>query len=235
MLAKEPGAAGRRQPAALGTEALALRAVRATEPAAPDAAEDATGVTRVLPLGATADRARHAASGFPPRRPGRPDRRPSRRGHRPRLPAPGPVQPAALAGAGPGARGGGGRGAAAGAGVRHRPGRDRRDHRSADVARGHRTDRRSTWRGRTTWAGRWPTCAPSSRDSVSPWTSQRTAGGGPVGTVKGVAPTGTVAAGSLVTLDVVAAAPDPGPGAGTDGTTKGKGKGKGHDKRKGDE
>ena len=63
---------------------------------------------------------------------------------------------------------------------------------------------------------------------------QRTAGGGPVGTVKGVAPTGTVEAGSLVTLDVVAAAPDQRPGAGPDGT-KGKGNGRGHDKRKGDE
>jgi serine/threonine-protein kinase len=65
---------------------------------------------------------------------------------------------------------------------------------------------------------------------------ERTAGGGPVGTVKGVAPTGTVEAGSLVTLEVVAAAPDQQPGAGgndVDGT-KEKGKGKGHDKRKGD-
>jgi hypothetical protein len=67
---------------------------------------------------------------------------------------------------------------------------------------------------------------------------QRTAGGGPVGTVKGVAPTGTVEAGSLVTLDVVAATADQGPGADPDGTKgKGKGgdKGKGSDKRKGDE
>ena len=67
---------------------------------------------------------------------------------------------------------------------------------------------------------------------------QRTAGGGPVGTVKGVAPTGTVEAGSLVTLDVVAAAPDQEPAAEPDGTKgKGKGadKGKGNDKRKGDE
>jgi tRNA A-37 threonylcarbamoyl transferase component Bud32 len=68
---------------------------------------------------------------------------------------------------------------------------------------------------------------------------QRTAGGGPVGTVKGVAPTGTVEAGSLVTLDVVADTPDQGPGADGDGDgPKGKGKGgdkgKGHDKRKGD-
>jgi hypothetical protein len=65
---------------------------------------------------------------------------------------------------------------------------------------------------------------------------QRTAGGGPVGTVKGVAPTGTVEAGSLVTLDVVAAAPDQTPAAGPDGSKgKGAGKGKGKDKRKGDE
>jgi len=69
---------------------------------------------------------------------------------------------------------------------------------------------------------------------------QRTAGGGPVGTVKAVAPTGTVAAGSLVTLDVVAAVPDRGPGADADSDgTKGKGKGgdkvKGNDKRKGHE
>jgi serine/threonine-protein kinase len=68
---------------------------------------------------------------------------------------------------------------------------------------------------------------------------QRTAGGGPVGTVKAVAPTGTVAAGSLVTLDVVAAEPDQGPGADDDKGAKGKGKGgdkgKGSDKRKGDE
>ena len=67
---------------------------------------------------------------------------------------------------------------------------------------------------------------------------QRTAGGGPVGTVKGVAPTGTVEAGSLVTLDVVAAAPDQTPAADPDGG-KGKGqgtdKGKGNHKRKGDE
>ena len=73
---------------------------------------------------------------------------------------------------------------------------------------------------------------------------QRTAGGGPVGTVQGVAPTGTVEAGSLVTLDVVAATPDQGPGADDDNGdgTKGKGKGgdkggdkgKGNDKRKGD-
>jgi serine/threonine-protein kinase len=61
----------------------------------------------------------------------------------------------------------------------------------------------------------------------------RTTGGGAVGTVKDVAPTGTVEADSLVTLGVVA--PEP-PGAG-DGDGKGDekpGKGKGRDKRKDD-
>ena len=60
------------------------------------------------------------------------------------------------------------------------------------------------------------------------------AGGGTVGTVKDVAPTGTVVEGSLVTLTAVAAAPDAGGGQGTDsgpadsdpGKSKGKGKGK---------
>ena len=56
----------------------------------------------------------------------------------------------------------------------------------------------------------------------------RSPGGGTVGTVKDVAPTGTLAAGSTVTLGVVAAAEDDdherGPGKG-----KGKGNGKGKD------
>jgi eukaryotic-like serine/threonine-protein kinase len=61
---------------------------------------------------------------------------------------------------------------------------------------------------------------------------QRTAGGGAVGTVKGVSPTGTVEAGSLVTLEAVAAATPPP----AEKDPKGKpGKGNGHGKGKGDE
>jgi tRNA A-37 threonylcarbamoyl transferase component Bud32 len=60
---------------------------------------------------------------------------------------------------------------------------------------------------------------------------QRTAGGGEIGTVKGVRPTGTVEAGSLVTLEAVAEAPHE-----PDEDGKGKsGKGNGHGKGKGDE
>jgi hypothetical protein len=63
---------------------------------------------------------------------------------------------------------------------------------------------------------------------------QRTAGGGPVGTVKGVSPTGTVEADGLVTLEVVS---EPAPGPAKD-TTRSKPKGKpgkddGHGKGKG--
>ena len=68
-------------------------------------------------------------------------------------------------------------------------------------------------------------------------TEERTAGEGPVGTVSGVSPTGTLEAGSLVTLEVVAAAPqdedgndkpDKGkPGNGKGGNDKG-----GHDKER---
>jgi hypothetical protein len=55
---------------------------------------------------------------------------------------------------------------------------------------------------------------------------QRSAGGGVVGTVKDVAPTGSVEAGTTIRLDVVAAAPQP---------TKAKpAKGKGHKHGKGD-
>jgi len=58
---------------------------------------------------------------------------------------------------------------------------------------------------------------------------QRTAGGGEIGTVKGVSPTGTVDAGGLVTLEVVAEAP-PAPEE-KDGKDK-PGKGDGHGKKK---
>ena len=53
---------------------------------------------------------------------------------------------------------------------------------------------------------------------------QRSAGGGVVGTVKAVAPTGSVTAGTTIRLDVVAAAPQP------PKTKPGKAKGPGHGK-----
>jgi hypothetical protein len=59
---------------------------------------------------------------------------------------------------------------------------------------------------------------------------RRSAGGGVVGTVKAVAPTGSVAAGTTIRLEVVAAAPQPPkakPG-------KGKGHGDNNDQGKGD-
>jgi serine/threonine-protein kinase len=56
----------------------------------------------------------------------------------------------------------------------------------------------------------------------------RSAGGGDVGTVKAVAPTGTVTAGTTIGLEVVAAAPQP------PKTKPGKGKGHGNDQGKGD-
>jgi hypothetical protein len=63
----------------------------------------------------------------------------------------------------------------------------------------------------------------------------RSAGGGAVGTVKGVHPTGSVEAGSLVTLDAVAAQPGQDEGDDEDDDDKKKpGKGKGNGKGKDD-
>ena len=236
MLAKDP----QRRPAPagrLGTEALALRTTAHRPAAAADPAEDPTGATRVLPPGQVRDRPGHTAAGD---RPGGPA---PGRAHRdadtdPGFRLPDPAGRPALAGAGPGARGRrrsrcccwSGRAAATPTG-RSRPPTGRRPAEATAPTTVDVAER--------DYLGRPVADVRTELEGLGLTVDvQRTAGGGPVGTVKGVAPTGTVEAGSLVTLDVVAAAPDQGPvPTRTAPRTKGKGgdKGKGNDKRKGDE
>ena len=236
MLAKEPG----RRPAPagrLGTEALALRAVGSDSTAAADAADDPTGVTRVLPLGQVP-----TGPDTPPPGIRRGDPGDSIRAHREAATDPGFLLPdpssrprwlvpaLVLAAA-----------AVAVLLLARACGSDP-DGTVATTDRPTSTEATAP----TTvdvvaqdYLGRTGADVRTELEGLGLTVDvQRTAGGGPVGTVKGVAPTGTVEAGSLVTLDVVAAEPDQGPGADQGGAEeKGKGgdKGKGRDKRKGDE
>ena len=82
----------------------------------------------------------------------------------------------------------------------------RHDGQLGGVALSHGTGARWTSPRRTTWPARSPTCAPSSRISGCVSRSAHSDGGGPVGTVKEVSPTGELEVGSQVTLDVVAEA-----------------------------
>jgi hypothetical protein len=240
MLAKEP----ERRPAPagrLGSEALALRAVGPDPDAAADPAEDPTGATRVLPLGqvATSPDTPPAGTG----RGGRDDpgahrdadtdpgfRLPDPLG-RPRWLVPALVLAAAAIAVLLLARACGSDPDQTVATTDRPTSPDATAPTSVDVAA-------QDYLGRPVAEVRTDLEGLGLTVDV-----QRTAGGGPVGTVKGVAPTGTVAAGSLVTLDVVAAEPDQGPGDDVDDDdddgAKGKGKGgdrgKGSDKRKGDE